>query len=512
MSVGTTSRAGVLSREASASASNVRAGGHWRLALWVCVIVGVVNGLAWTVINPPLQGPDEFTHSDQVDAMDRAFGADHYHPARAPRELDVVIHGIPFNAEADPSWSPVQSRLLQREADAARWNFPPPGYGVANPPLYYLVDALPTWLVTGDNLFDRLWVMRLGNVLMLAGTVALSFLFVREIIPRRPWAWTVGGLAVALQPMAGFMAGSVSVDNMLYLTSAALFYALARAFRRGLTVRLGVAIGVAALAGTLTKSSMFGLIPGAAFGVIALAVPAWRGNERKRLLALPATALAYVVPLYAWTQINTRVLGRPSSSTTGGYRAPDDRLHYAEHVFSFTWQVFFPRLPGMRDQYQNFFPTNPPFPAFPQYPLWQTWIEGFIGRFGWHQAEFPLWAYIMATVVLVALGLLAVRAVWRATGHLRRRRAELLTYFLMAGGLFMLVTIAGYGWRTSHGGLSFEQMRYLLPLLPLYAALVGAACVSLRRRWALPLSGLVVVLAMGHAIGGIVVTLGRYYT
>jgi 4-amino-4-deoxy-L-arabinose transferase-like glycosyltransferase len=478
----------------------------------LCVLVAVVHGLAWTVINPPMQGPDEFTHAQQVDALARTFGADDYRPADGPGEYDLFLHGIPFSAEHNPSWSPLQSRLVRREVGAARWRGPAPSYGIGNPPLYYLLDALPTRAVAGDGLLDRLWAMRLGNLFMFACTTALCFLFVRELFPRHPWAWAVGGLAVALQPVAGFIAGSVSVDNLLYVASAGLFYALARAFRRGLSARVGVAIGAAALLGSLTKGIMFGLLPGAAFGVLLLAIAAWRRGEPRRVLGLPATAAAFALPFAAWIRISQEVLARPSSTTTGGYSPPSDRLHYAEQIASYTWQVFLPRLPFMHDQYQDFFNTTPPFPAFPQYALWQTWLEGFVGRFGWHQFNFPSWVNVTGAVILVSLSVLAARAVWRATNHLRCRRGELATYALIAAGAFMLVTIAGYGWRASRGGLSFEQMRYLLPLLPLYAALVTAACVSLRRAWALGLAGLVVVLAAGHALGALLLTLGRYYS
>jgi hypothetical protein len=249
-----------------------------------------------------------------------------------------------------------------------------------------------------------------------------------------------------------------------------------------------------------------------AFALFALSIPAWRAGRRRQALAVPIGLGLFVVPLYAWQVVNTQVLHRSGATTTGGYHPPaTDRLHYLGAVASYTWQAFLPRLPFMQDQYQNTFHTNPPFPAFPQYPLWQTWVQGFVGRFGWHQENFPDWVNIPAAIVFAVIGFLALRAVWRATGRLRARRAEVVTYVLMAVGAFMLITVAGYGWRVSRGGLSFEQARYLLPLLPLYAGVAACAAVGIRRRWGAALAGILVVLAIAHSLGAIILVLGRYY-
>ena len=76
-------------------------------------------------------------------------------------------------------------------------------------------------------------------------TALFVFLFVREALPGdalgvdRRWR-----SAVALTPLLGFISGAVTPDAMLYAVSAAIFYCLARAFRRGLTTALAIAIGV----------------------------------------------------------------------------------------------------------------------------------------------------------------------------------------------------------------------------------------------------------------------------
>jgi 4-amino-4-deoxy-L-arabinose transferase-like glycosyltransferase len=121
----------------------------------------------------------------------------------------------------------------------------------SEPPVYYALQTIPYALASSGSLLDRLALMRLLSALIAGVTALFCYLFVREAVPGVRWAWTVGGLSVALMPLLGFMSGAVNPDAMLYAVCAALFYALARAFRRGLTLRLAVAIG---LLGALARS------------------------------------------------------------------------------------------------------------------------------------------------------------------------------------------------------------------------------------------------------------------
>ena len=67
---------------------------------------------------------------------------------------------------------------------------------------------------------------------------------VYELLPGSRWAWPLGALAVAFQPMFGFIAGGVQVDNALDLCTAGLMLAIAITLRRGLTARRGLAVGL----------------------------------------------------------------------------------------------------------------------------------------------------------------------------------------------------------------------------------------------------------------------------
>ena len=57
----------------------------------------------------------------------------------------------------------------------------------------------------------------------------------------------------------------------------------------------------------------------------------------------------------------------------------------------------------------------------------------------------------------------------------------------------------------------FEQARYLLPLLPLYATAVGLAALGAGRRFGRPLGAAIVVLALAHSVFAQMVVIARFY-
>ena len=183
------------------------------------------------------------------------------------------------------------------------------------------------------------------------------------------------------------------------------------------------------------------------------------------------------------------------TETRGAVGVP--RQYPFRGLLSYTWQFYLPRLPFMQDQ-------------FTYYPLWETWFKGFIARFGWLDYGFPGYSYWVALGVVGGVLALAGAALRRSRAALRSRWPELVSYLAMMAGLFVLIAIAGYRGRIDNGYV-FEQARYLLPLLPLYAAIVALAVRGAGRRWAPVAAGVLVVAALGHDLFAQLVTIARYY-
>jgi len=488
------------------------------LAGWLCALVAGLSALTWSFVTPPFHVPDEVSHFAyaqhlaETGELPRENGDLRYSP-----EEETVLHYTDFylvigEPRGRPPWTQAQERALENAPRAARVGTGNAQSATNNPPLYYALEAIPYHLAGGRGPLDRLMFMRLLSVLMAAVTALAAFLFVRETLPSTPWAWTAGGLAVALQPLFGFISSGVQSDAMLYMSSALLFLGLARAFRHGMTPIRGFAIGAAAAVGLLSKLTFLGLLPGV---FVAVALLAWRSrgtSERGPVLrgaALATGIVASVLLLYVVS--NLALFDRPALPGATGSTAPASPVvaegapaartggGIRERVV-YIWQLYLPRLPFMSDQ----FPGANPMP--------NLWLHGWIGRFGWLDTSWPDAVYRWARWVLVLLGGLAVFAtvprllrhgVWRA------RWPELVSYAVLAIGLLMLIGLASYRARED-GVPDFQQARYLLPLLPLYAAAVGMAARAVGRGGP-AVATVLVVAAWGHDVLAQLLTVSRFY-
>ena len=474
----------------------------WRripLACLACAAIAFGHGAVWAVVTPTFQVPDEQTHFGYTQYFaETGHLPSNTAPSRYSPEQTVLSQETPFSIEGWPSWHPSQSRKLHRDLRALE----PTGVdneaveAVNNPPLYYALEAIPYRAARSLDALDRLFVMRLFSALLGALTVAFTFLFLRELLPRTPWAWTVGALAVAFQPLFAFMAGGVSNDNLTYTCGAVLVYLLARMFRRGLSPALGVAQGAVAIAGMLAKTSFVGMVVGVAVGVV---LAAWRAAPERRPRAVRGALTAggvVGVPAVGWVILNQVAFGRSLTTLTSGLFAHSPTATIGGNV-SYLWQFFLPKLWFMSDR-------------FGSYPFWQVYVEGFVGRFGWALVDFPGWVnWLGAAVYLVVLGLAGValargRVLWR-------RWPELVTYAGLVVGLLAVVGTAGYRYKVATN-LSLEQARYLLPLIALYGGLVAVAAVGAGVRWGRAVGAFLVALAMGHSLFAILLNIAHYYS
>ena len=379
-----------------------------------------------------------------------------------------------------------------------------------NPPLYYAAEAAVYHLTPSSSLPDRIHAMRLLSALLAAVTVLFVFLFLREVVPGTPWAWTVGALAVAFQPMFGFVSGGVTSDNLLFAASAGAFWALAASFRRGLTVERGAWIGALAAVGLIGKINMLGVLPGIGIGLLVLvgrSLPAERREAvRGAVLATGIVAAVAVVYMALNSIVWDRGLffgsggGHPLGSAVGAVGRVDPAHTPARTIgdaLSYGWQFYLPRLPFMQS-------------LFFEFPLRHIWFDGFIGNFGWLDYRLPAAIYNVALAIAAVIGVLAGRELYLRRQVLRGRIGELATYVAMTLGLLILVNGNGFAVRAD-GSVGFEQARYLFPLLALYAAIMALAARGAGRRYGPAVGVLLVTLAIAHTALAMVVTLTRYY-
>ncbi len=483
-------------------------------AAWVCFTVALLNGIAWGLITPLFETPDEAGHVAYVQYVAETgkpptgrSGLAHF-SAEQRKLLDALRwKAVQRHSDVHVPGTAAYNKRLQRTVDTPANRQSAGGYttDTNNPPLYYFGAAVAYHLSPWSSLPDRVHLLRLISALLAATTVLFVFLFLRELLPSAPWAWTVGALAVAFQPMFGFTSAGVTSDTVLYACSAGTFFLFARAFRRGLTPRLGAALGAIAVVGLLSKLNMVGLAPGILFGLIALVLRA--GERRPQAIRGALAALGVIaLPVATYMFLNSTVWDRNLWFGTSGVPPISIKVPWAHYpksksIFEFAsymWQFYLPRLPFMHNVY------------FESYPLHGIWFNGFIGHFGWLDYKFANWVYDWALAVALGLLALATRELVRLREVLRSRLWELSTYLVLIFGLLLLIAGTAFSARLD-GAVGYEQPRYLFPLLALYGALIALAARGAGKRYGQPVGVLLVCLAIAHTAGAMLLTLTRYY-
>jgi 4-amino-4-deoxy-L-arabinose transferase-like glycosyltransferase len=331
--------------------------------------------------------------------------------------------------------------------------------------------------------------MRLMSCALGALVALFAFLILRELLPRQPWAAVVGGLVVAFQPMFGFISGGINNDNGVNAAAAAIAYLVIRGLRRGLTWRLGLALGAALALAPLLKGTGYFLFPAAAIGILGMLI---RGRDRRTLIGIAAVIGALVAGTALWAGIaplfGRTLLTAPSgNNATEGVLAASDPIGYLSYV----WQLFLPPIPGTG--MENIYPQR--VPAFTIY-IMRGW-----GAFGWYAILFPDWLFVLIGLVVAGFAVLGVVALVRLRGPLASLRWEILVLLAVPACVFLGVE-AVYATDSPGRGAVAEQGRYIFPAIAALSALAVGACFAFGRRLALPLATVMLVGVIGLSIFG----------
>lgn len=474
-------------------------------AAWICALIACLNAACWSIVTPPFQVTDEptqFAYTQYLAERHQlpTIGTEgSYSPEETVALADLQQSAILWHAEDDTISSAADLQRLNEDlAQHPSREGESVGGSAADPPLYYLLEVVPYELGSGGTILDQLELMRLLSALFAGVTALFVFLFVRETLPGVRWAWTVGGLGVALAPLLTFPSGAVNPDSLLFAVSAAIFYCLARAFRRGLSRGLAATIGGLLAIGLLTKPNFIGLIPGVILGLVVLARRVARTDRGAAIRSL-ATALAIMaspalVYVLANLLANRAALGTVSDTLTAKTGRP------LLGDLSFAWQLYLPRLPGMTDYFPEVSST-----------LRDLWFNRSVGLYGWLDTTFPLWVYTVALIPAGLLAVLGIRAL--ATDHqiLKRRLVEPIVYLVMCVGLMGLIASHAYVNLSIEGAGGHAQPRYLVPLIPLVGLWLALAARGAGRRWGPPVGALIVVLFLGYDVFSQLLVISRFH-
>lgn len=472
-------------------------------AAWVCALVAFLNAVCWSVISPPFENPDEPAHFAYVQRLAEtgklpASGAEAFPLAEYTILNDLRYAQVRYHSEQGTISTPAEQRKLEQDLAkplARSDEEGATGVSASQPPLYYALETIPYALASVGNLLDQVALMRLLSALMGGLTALFAYLFLREALPGASWAWTVGGLGVALAPLLGQMSGAVNPDALLFAVSTALFYCLARGFRRGITPWLAGATGVVLAVGVSTKLNFIGLLPGAVLGVLALCAIEWRSSRRRayRCLALALGIGASPIVLYG---IVNAFSGHPVSGALAAILGDSRKGGSLPGEIAYIWQFYLPRLPGMTPDFHGILTTR------------LFWFDGLVGLYGWLDAAFPSWVYGAALLPAGLLALALARALVVYRGALAGRTLELGVYLAMGLGLLILIGADDYVHKIPG---EYAEPRYVLPLLALWGAVLALAARGAGRRWG-PIAGVAIVsVAMAHDLFSGLLVISRYY-
>lgn len=476
---------------------------------WMVTAAALCLGVAWSLLTPPFQVPDETSHVAYVQHLAETGKLPKETADRAPfsPQENAILGAIGFAriigraGEKTPT-SASEERYLRT---VERQRLPKAGAGNAttasnNPPLYYLLQT-PIYLATSSgSLLTQLVFMRLLSVLFTSLTVLLAFLFARELLPGSPWAWTAAGLACAFQPVLDFVGSGVNPDSLLFLCATGTLFACARTVRRGLTTRRAVILGAFVLMGLLTKPLFLALVPAAG---LALLIAAYRGRKASPWRPLLIGGAVVLVPMALYTVIAATALDHPyfavASNVASNAAGSGSDAAYTSipKELSFVLQQFLPRLPFLTD-------------FVPGTPIEDVWINGLTGVFGWVDYQLPIQDTHFAVRLLELLLILAAVGLIGTRRNIVRHLPLAAICFVAMGGVLGAVGVTDYQAFLSNGA-RFQQARYVLPLVALYGGLFALAAKGLGAqlsRIAVPALWVLVGL---HTVAAMVLTANRYY-
>lgn len=471
----------------------------------ICALVALLNALAWSLITPPFQGRDEVDHFAYVAqlAENHALPTQYSGPPEYAAQEALVLEGLHYWQVRFTPYTPAigsveQQHALTEDIDSGETlkGNGEAGSASSEPPLYYALQTIPFEL-GGGNVLTQLQMMRLLSALFGAVTALLVFLFLAEALPGAPWAPTVGALCVALQPAFASVSGTLNPDAMVFTLSAGVFLCLAIGFRRRLTRRLAVVLGLMIAAGLATYFSFIGVALGALVGLAVLAIRDRRARGAQALVAPGIAAGIAVIPAFIWGLRNLSV-GHSTfglASTIGG----TVELKSLPNEISYIWELFLPRLPGMTHYFAGI-------------TTWrEIWFDRSVGLYGWMDTTFPTWVDNVALIFAAGTALLCVRELVRRRARLAARLPELGSYLAIMLGVLVMIGITSYYTDVVKHELAYGEPRYLLPLLPLLGAGIALAVRGAGRRWMPAVGAAMVVLFLGHDVFSQLQVIARFY-
>jgi hypothetical protein len=471
--------------------------------------VATIQVVAWILVLPPFQGPDEEAHFAYVQYLaetgkkpDRYAGSGRSYSTEEGEAMKwanlLVLRGV---LAARPDWTPAAERRW-REVEASlpagrSSDGDGPNAAGQNPPLYYALETIPYHLAPGGSFLNRFYVARFTSAFFYVAAVAFMWLIAAELF-RPLWLRTLATAIFALHPKLAMLGALINPDTLLVLIWTVFIYLGLRIIRHGPSPTRLVGAGVTAAASVLTHGRGLAILP-ALVVLLGIAYLRWRPPIRQTLL-VAAIGLGITAAGLAIAGVFTSGVSGEGAAYGGLLGWLDDRSFNVRQFLSYLWQFYLPKLEFMQ-----------PSIGVPGYGFGEVYIQSFYSDFASLEVQYPRFAIDLlqvATMVLL-LGLYTV-AVTRLAA-LKRNWAT-ITFLLLAGlSMVAVLHVSSYTTMLINPGDPVITGRYLFPLLSLLAIAVTVVVAALPRRIGAFATGALVAAGLVLQLSGLGLAFVRFY-
>lgn len=272
-------------------------------ALRGLLLAALLHGLAYLAVMAPWMGEDEPWHFEHVLHVAEGRGAyggldevrpedqlwasmTHLQVMRRFRDVDLHVarttqRTILESMRRNAFWRRVD--WAGRDDSVQSFDRVEYAFTTAHqPPLYYLVAALPVWVFADAALEVRLVAARCLSLLAYLVTVWLAWRIGLAAFEDDPGRAFLVAFLVAWFPMHARMAGVVNNDVLARVMTSAVLLLSLLITRRGTSVKRIVVLGVLVALGLLTKTTAVSAVAVAALAL--LLAPGGHGKLRRNLL------------------------------------------------------------------------------------------------------------------------------------------------------------------------------------------------------------------------------------
>jgi hypothetical protein len=476
--------------------------------LALLLVVAALLSAAWSLSTAQMQGPDEMDHIAYVAHLaetgkipSATAGNTPYAPDQAQALYSEGWLRLLENRAVRPPWTALSEKTYRTFEDGLPQGAPGQGSGPnsvgKNPPLYYLYEAIGWKLTPAGHFFGRIFVLRLFSGLLLLALVTFTWLLAGEVFRRR-LPQTVATGVVALLPMNGFMSGVVNPDIMLATIYSLFLWTAVRTCRVGLTWQRAVGLSAITVAAVLTQGRGLALVP-----VLPVAlIVAWLRHRQalRETIVSAASATATVIAGFVAYRLVSAAAGGGAALYGGEVNLGNSSVFNIRQMLSGIWQFYLPKLDQMAPR------IGPPI-GYRQLFVQQY----FAGVFSSFDVYFPYWVYDLVQI-FAGIGLLALYTVgllrWRT---IVARWAPAIVLATTALVLLLFLHVASYRALVNGSNNPLIVGRYLLPLGPVLGVAAGTVIAGLPRRGAAAVGALLLAGLLMLSLGGLGLSLERFY-